>query len=352
MPIGNIKKRLGLHKLSGSFLNARSAILTTTIIFAIQVICYIFISGMSLLEALYMVTITFSTVGYGEVTTLDDHSRIMTIIFIFLNIGIFALVLSVFSYYVIQGSIFKRLHIMHIQNRLKKLNNHIIISGYGRYGKEVSTQLLHHKVPFVIIDKDPNVIEGIQQSDMDLLYILGSATDDQILDKAGIDRAQGLITTLPEDGENLYVILSARQLNQELNLISRAHNKTAEHKLKLAGAKHVVLPDQIGGFYMATLINKPETIEFFSFLTNEFESDVGFEELHYDDMPSKCHGMSIAELNIRKASGANIIGCRTSGGKYIINPGPGTLLSPNTSFIIIGDHQQLSALRNHILSFV
>ncbi len=345
------RKNLGLIRVSDSVLSGRTATLLIVTAFIVQSGGYILLEGMDLINAAYMVVITFSTVGYGEIVELSREGRIFTMICIMINIAIFAYVVAVFSYHIIQGRLFKKLHAMSITRSIKSIENHVIVCGYGRYGLEIIDQFLSQEVPFVVIEKSEKIIEKIQESEVFIPYVHGNATDDQALKDAGIERASCLITALPEDSENLFVVLSARQLNPNLNLISRAHDKTAERKLKLAGASHAIMPDQIGGFYMATLVSKPETVEFFSFLTKEFESDVGFEELKEADLPKICRGMTIAELNIRHASGANIIGFKTEKGKYVINPGPDTILTKNSSFILIGNKEQLSRLRQHLSSF-
>lgn len=341
----------GSYKFTGRLL--RSDIAWTLVTFSLLggALGYMIIEDYTAIEAFYMAVISFSTVGFTEVRPLSNAGRIFTSFLIIFNIGVFAYFLSVFSYYVVQGEFFKNLHLKHIQNKIDALENHVIICGYGRYGKEVAKTFLKHEFPFVIIEQKEEIIQEIQDNDLNILYVEGNATEDEILNKAGIMRAKSLITTLPDDSENLFIVLSADQLKPELNIVSRGISRHAEKKMRLAGADHVILPDQIGSFYMATLVNKPETVEFFSFLTNEFESDVGFEEIHYSQMPEACHNLSIAELNIRTASGANIIGYKTPGGRYLVNPPPDTKLIKNSSFIILGDNQQLTKLRNYLSNY-
>lgn len=312
---------------------------------------YMLIENYDPVEAFYMAVITFSTVGFTEVRALSEGGRIFTSFLIIFNIGVFAYFLSVFTYYVVQGEFFKNLHLKHISKKIGELENHVIICGFGKYGSEVAQYFLHHNLPFVVIENNPETVEKIQQSRDAILYIEGDATSDDVLHAAGILRANSLITTLPDDSQNLYIVLSANAIFADLNIVSRGSNKLAEKKIKLAGADHVILPDQIGSFYMANLVNKPETVEFFSFLTNEFESDVGFEEIHFDQMPSACHNRSISELNIRKETGANIIGYKSPGGRYVVNPSPDTKLVPGSGFIILGDRVQLELLKSYLNSY-
>lgn len=312
---------------------------------------FIAIENFGLIDAIYMTIITVSTVGYTEVQPLSEAGQIFTSVYILINIGVFAYVLAVFSYYIIQGEIFKNMHLAMINKSISKLQDHVIICGYGKYGKEAVQHLRKHQVPFVIIDNNPVEIENIQKNDEKLLYVEDDATHDEALLNAGIERAQALVSTLPDDSENVFTVLTARQLNPKINIISRAKNPKSERKLLLAGASHVVMPEQIGGFYMATLVSKPGAVEFFSFITNEYRSDIGFEEIIYQKLPNSCKGKSIRELHLRKATGANIIGFRHADGNYEVNPDPDTVLSPGTSFIVLGSNEQLEKLVNFFKNY-
>ena len=332
------------YQIPSSLLSARLGVLLLVTDLAIGIGGFMVIEDYQLVDAIYMTIITISTVGYTEVQPLTEAGQIFTSIFILINIGLFAYVLAVFSYYIIQGEIFKNMHLAMINKSISKLQNHVIVCGYGKYGKEAVAHLQKHRIPFVIIDNNPAEIENIQKNNDKLLYVGDDATHDEALLSAGIERARALVTTLPDDSENVFTVLTARQLNPRINIISRAKNPKSERKLLLAGASHVVMPEQIGGFYMATQVSKPGAVEFFSFITNEYRSDIGFEEITYPKLPDACKGKSIRELHLRRATGANIIGFRHADGNYEVNPDPDTVLSPGTSFIVLGSHEQLEKL--------
>jgi voltage-gated potassium channel len=312
---------------------------------------YMYLEGYSLGEAFYMTVITISTVGYTEVRPLSEAGQLFSSALIILNFGIFAYVLSVFSYYVINGEFFKNMHLNLISNKIEQLKNHVIVCGYGRYGKEVVQNFLHHNIPFVVVESAEDVIVEIQKSEDKILYIQDDATHDETLQLAGIKQAKALIAALPDDSENLFIVLTARQLNPRLNIISRVTSPKSQRKLRLAGANHVVMPEQIGGFYMATLVSKPGATEFFSYITRESESDIEFEELRYNDMPLFCRNRSIQELHIRRETGTNIIGFKQPKGGYVVNPGPETVLVENSSFIVLGTREQLTALKRYLKKF-
>lgn len=336
---------LNLYRVPANFLSLRLAIFLLAGEVLVGALGYILLEGYNLINALYMVVITISTVGFTEVESLSDTGRIFTIILIFVNFGVFAYFLAVLSYFIVEGEIFKIMHINQITTRIQKLEGHVILCGFGKYGKEITANLLEHQTPFVIIENDPEKIQMIQEMDKDILYIAGDATQDDTLMEAGIQHARGLIAALGEDSENLFIVLSSRQLNPKLTIVSRAIEERSQAKLIKAGANHVVMPENIGGFYMAMLINKPGAVEFFSFITSEYHSDMGFEELHYHDLPDAYQGRPISDMALRSQTGANIIGYRNQRGTYQVNPKPDVILQQGEAFIVLGNEEQLSKLR-------
>lgn len=309
---------------------------------------FVWIEGYSVLDAFYMMVITISTVGYTEVQPLSDNGKIFSSVIIILNIGVFAYVLSVFTSYVIEGEIFNKLYNSRMKKKISDLNRHIILCGYGKYGKEIKDHFLHQKYPFVIIEINHKEIEAIQKADEPILYIEGDATQDEVLHEAGIEKAAALIAALGDDTGNVFTVLTARQLNAQLKIISRSMNPKTSKKLKLAGADHIIMPEQIGGFYMATLVTKPGAVEFFSFITNESKTDICFEEITFENIKQEFRNKTIAEINIRRETGANVIGFRKADDTYVVNPGPNTCLNAKSSFIILGNNKQMEKVKAYL----
>jgi len=339
-----LDKLFNLYSVPKNFLSMKIALRLLVGEFIVGIVGYMIIEDYGFFNALYMVVITISTVGFNEVSPLDEAGRIFTSILIMCNIGIFAYLLAVFSYFIIEGEIFKNMYANRIKKRIDDLEGHIILCGYGKYGKEITNNLMLHQTSFVVLENSPEKIDLIKQSEQDLLFLEGDATKDELLYEAGIERARGLITALGDDSDNLFVVFSARQLNARLTIISRAIQDRSQAKMIKAGANHVVMPENIGAFYMATLVNKPGAVEFFSFITNEYHSDIGFEELAYENLPMEYRGKPISALHLRQQTGANIIGYRDKFGKYIVNPSPDTILERGAKFIVLGSEDQLTKL--------
>ncbi|THH37938.1 potassium channel family protein [Neolewinella litorea] len=338
-------RSLSRLSLSTTALDLRLAVLLLLLIVAIGTGGLMLIEGYTVLEAFYMSVITISTVGFGEVRPLSDGGRVFVSALVVVNIGVVGYVLAAFSYYVFDGRLFETMQYNRVQSKIGKLKGHTIVCGYGKYGQEIVSHLQLHDHPYVIIEQDEEKLQSLLEDDNDALYVIDDATHDDTLFAAGIERANALITALNDDSDNLFIVLSAKDLNPRLRIVSRAKEVRGRQKMMKAGATHVIMPEQIGGFYMATLISKPGAIEFFSFITNELSADIGFEELRYDQLPERYRGKPIADLHLRANTGVNIIGHRMGGGKYSVNPGPETILEPNASFIVVGNPQQIGALR-------
>jgi voltage-gated potassium channel len=340
-----ILTRLGLKRAA---LDLRFALFLVVGMIAVQVVGLMFLEEYSFVDAFYMAVITISTVGFGEVQPLSEGGRLFMSLMIILNLGVVAYALAAFSYYIIEGKIFELMESSYMQAKVDSLKGHTIICGFGRYGREVARHLREQGQNFVVVEENLDKLDLPEFENTEILYVDGDATHDEVLKEAGIDRAVGLITSLNDDSDNLFIVLSAKELNPKLRIVSSAHSKRSRQKLMRAGASNVILPEQIGGFYMATLISKPGAVEFFSYVTNELDSDIGFEEIRYDQLPAAMRGKSIMNMNLRENSGVNVIGHRHGEGQYDVNPEPSATLKPGESFITVGSQPQILALRNYL----
>ena len=336
-------------RVPSNLLDPRIAIGLVLLTMGVGTVGYRLLEDYTWIDAFYMAVITASTVGYGEAGgELSQTGRLFTAAYIIVNVGTFAYSLAVFSYFVVQGELFKRIHTNMVNLRIDQLQDHVILCGFGKYGEEVAGHLLEQEIPLIIIDRNPDVIEYIQKSDKKLLYLEGDATDEDVLIAARLTEARSLVTVLPDDAENTFVALTAREIDNRVKIISRVSDPRSASKLKLAGASHTIMPDQIGGFYMATLVSKPNAIEFFSFLTSEYAGDIGFEEISYAQLPADMRTQPIQDWALRRSTGVNIIGHRSASGKYIVNPAPDTKLREGGSFILLGNQEQLTAMRQYL----
>ena len=310
---------------------------------------YMLIEKFSFIDAVYMTIITIATVGFREVAPLSSGGKIFTIFIILLSFGVLAYVLSNFTRYVVNGVFRNYYKINKVKKRISVLSDHVIVVGYGRNGKQTIEELTTHGEKVVLIESSDELIDFIQ-TETDILFIQGDATQDDILISAGIQRAKALISALPVDADNLYVVLTARGLNSSIKIISRASEENADIKLKRAGATNVIMPAKTGGQRMAKLVAQPDVVEFLDHVLLQSVNDTGIEEVSCKDFFCGYGEKTIRELNIRKASGANIIGIRRKDGSYIVNPKPDIMLTCDDRIFVLGEKHQIEAMKEIMCS--
>lgn len=229
-----------------------------------------------------------------------------------------------------------------------KLSNHVIICGYGRNGQQAAQTLRYHALPFIVIEKDQGLMEAEKEETPDLVYLLGDGTDDEVLKKAGIVKARALISALPMDSDNVFIVLSARALSPNIQIISRASETNTIPKLKKAGADSVIMPDKIGGTHMATLVSKPDVIEFIDFLSGEEGESIHMESVNYSQLPDHVKDRPLKEIMRWKKTGVNCIGIKNADGKFIINPPEDTIIQKDMKVIVLGTRQQIEMMKGNI----
>ncbi len=313
------------------------------------------IEDYSLGNALYMSVITISTVGFGEIRPLSPLGRLFTSGFVIVNLGITAIFVSTLTQHLKEGGVVFQLRHYLMNKEISELSNHVIVCGAGRYGREIIDQLEDSEEQIILIEKDQAHIDQLAERHPRLLYILADATNDGALLQAGILKAKSLIVTLGDDSDNAFTVLSARQLCTTrdnsippLNIIARVYKPTSRAKLKRVGADHVIQPEQIGSFYMATLVRKPSAVEFFTSLASGERAEVGFEEISYERLPLSMQGKSLLGMDLRRKTGVSVIAMRYPDGHYEVNPDPTSELVEGTSLIALGDAEQLRKLTSLI----
>ncbi len=328
-----------------SFIKSKiyTALLLLVILISVGTSGYMILANFVFIDALYMTVITVSTVGFMEVKPLDLDAKIFTILLIITSVTIFGYIISAVTDYISNNKLMEEIKHKKVQKSISKLRGHTIVCGFGRNGKQAIARLRSHKKQCVLIENDPELIAEIEMEG-DILYIKGDATDDEALIGAGVKNAANLITTLPSDADNLYVVLSTRQLNKECCIVSRATIDSSYKKLKVAGADNVIMPDKIGGAHMASLVITPDIIEFIDRLSIEGESSSNIEELVIEDLPEEYTNKSIFDLDLRKRTGCTVIGFKTPNKEYIINPDASTILVPKSKLIVIGRPEEIKKL--------
>jgi len=298
-------------------------------------------------EAIYQTIITMATVGFEEVHPLDNHGMWFTSILVVVSIGIFFYAVTSLTRYIVEGVFMNTYKDNKVKRRIERLSDHVVICGYGRNGKQAALELSQHDEKVVVIEDNAETVQMLRESP-GMLYVEGDATDEDVLKMAHIESARALITTLPTDADNLFVVLTAKDLNPGLKIISRASVDNADAKLKRAGASNVIMPDKLGGQSMAKLVAQPDVVEFIELILLQSQESVILEEISCSKLASCFEGKSLVELDIRNTSGANIIGMKHSDKTYLINPTPETTLSSSDKLFALGTRTQINQLINTI----
>lgn len=315
------------------------------LVFAAGVFGFRFVSGYTWVDAIYMTVITVTTVGYGEVNPMTTTDKLFTSLLILSSLVIVGYAVSVITEYLLNKNNLGNIREKRVLKKIHKMKDHVIVCGYGRNGKQASEKLKDYKEPFVVIEKDGEVVERCAQED--ILFIEGNANEDNVLIEAGIERAKTLICALPSDADNLFIVLSARQINPGLKIISRATEETSSRKMKLAGADNVILPDIIGGDHMASLVVVPDLIEFLDNLSISGEKDsINVEQIPFEKVCPSNEELAIEDLDVRKQTGCSVIGYKSESGEYIVNPEPSLVLKKGSKLILIGRPNQIEKLKS------
>lgn len=308
---------------------------------AFGTIGYIVIEGWNFSDSLYMTMITLTTVGYREVHELDSAGKYFTIVLLIGGVGTVFYVLSTGAKFLLEGELQEIFGRKRLEKRIRELKHHYIICGYGRMGRIICRELKEKHIKFVIIEKNPDVMETKE----DYIIFRGDATKDETLKELRIEKAAGLISVLPSDAENLYVVLSARGMNPGLKIVARAGEEGSEQKLIRAGADRVVSPYHIGGLRIAHTVLKPAVVDFIEFATKSGNIDLQMEEILLPE-DSAFIGLTLDECGIGRDLGVIIVAIKKASGEMKFNPTFRSVVKAGDTLIALGETAKLKVLED------
>lgn len=302
---------------------------------------YMYIEQFTLIEALYMTVITIGTVGFEEVHPLSTNGMIFTIVLIIATFITVSFFLAYITRYFLDGHFRQTYKLFKMKQKISRLSNHVILCGFGRNGRSAAKLLMINRIPVVVIEKS---LEQLELYNRQLEYYLAAdATMDESLIDAGIMHAQAIIVSLPNDADNVFIVLTAKALNPLIRIISRASNDTSVNKMKTAGATNVIMPDKIGGTHMATLVVNSDVKEFLDYLSTQSNENFQVAEILVNK------SLTLADADLWKATGgATILGLKNSADEYLLNPTPDTILRIGDRLIVMGSHKQLANIKNMV----
>jgi len=307
---------------------------------------YMYLEGWPVQQALYMTVITLSTVGFGEAAPLSAYGKWFTIAFIGLGFTAAGVAVAGITAFFVQGELKNLVRGRRVDRQIERLENHYVLCGCGAVGREIALEFKRAGVPFVIVEISSE--ESQIPPDLKALVIEGDASSEDVLLRAGVVRARGLIAAMGHDPENVFVTLTARQLNPDIQIVARANEKGTESKLLHAGADRVISPFEIAGRQMASTVLRPSVLSFLDTVVHEAGVDLHLEEVNVE-ATSALVGHTLRESDLGKRTGCIILGVHDTEGQPRLGPGwhtvPSTLtVSAGDRLIALGSDEQICRL--------
>jgi voltage-gated potassium channel len=307
---------------------------------------YMLIENGSFIDSLYMSVITITTVGYGEIIPLSPPGRVFTICLILVGVGFVLYLVGEVAESMVEGGLRKIMGRNNMEKRVGALKDHYIVCGFGRIGKVICKNFKENNLPFVVVESDPEEVRKIDE--LGYLALPGNASSDEMLLKAGIKEAKGLIAVVSSDAENVYIILSAKGLNPGLFIMARSSGaEGSETKLLRAGADKVISPYFIGAHRMAQLVVRPTVVDFLDLAVHGGELGLRLEELRVSKH-SALVGKRLMDSGLRKEYDLIVVAIKREAGEMHFNPTPQTLILPEDILIVLGEHEHITALEKQL----
>jgi voltage-gated potassium channel len=333
-----------MHKERSPLKNALIAVAGLCIVVVTGTAGYMLIGKWTFTESVYMTVITLASVGFREVRDLDATGQWFTIGLILFGMGTLVYGITNLTAFIVEGELNKLLRRSRMDKNLDKLNNHFILCGIGRVGTNIAQEIVRMGYKLVVIDSEEKNLMTLDAFDPTPFQIKGDATEEKTLEKAGIRRAKGFVSALPTDSENLFVVMTARQLNPSLRIIARVNEEENSQKMIRAGADKTVCPSHIGGLRMASELLRPAAVDFLDKMIREKDGTLRVEEASVASS-SPISGKTLAEAQIPKRTGCVVVALRRKDGSFQFNPSADTNLSTGDALIVIGEIPKINELK-------
>jgi voltage-gated potassium channel len=321
--------------------NLKIALIAILILIVIGTAGFHFIEGWNVLESFYTTVMTLTTIGYGDFAPKTRGGMLFTVMLVIFGVGTMLYTVGLVAQTMVEGRLTMLLGRGKMEKAIDKMKNHYIVCGCGRIGYLICRELAAEKVDFVVVDNNPEVIQKIGEDGF--VYFRGDAIHDKCLIGAGIKRARGIVCVLPTDAQNLYVILTAKELNPDIWILSRSEEEESEHRLLRAGANRVMSPYTLGGTRMAMAILRPAMLDFIEITTRRQSLELRMDELEICE-GSPLIGKSLEESEIRQRYGLIIVAVKKESGKMIFNPVASYVIQSGDKLIALGEEDNVSKL--------
>lgn len=332
--------------ISATARHASTLILLPVLLIGIGTAGFMIFQDFSFVEALYMTIITLSTVGFGEVKPLDETGRVFTILLILTGATFVAYQLAYFSQLMLDMDLLDLVRRRRLKKQLERLDGHYVVCGFGQMGQIIVDELIRGGIPVVVVDNDESLL--VRMRDKGILHLLGDATEEENLLEAGIRRAKGLVSVVNKDTDNVYIVLTARDLNKEMLIFARAGTPYTEKRLFQAGANRVVSPFAIGAIRIAHNILRPTVTDFLELALSGEGMELTMEELRIPE-GAELAGKELMHSGIRSQYNLIVVAIKRSDGQMIYNPSPLEILEAGDIMVVIGPQENLTRFGGELL---
>jgi len=311
------------------------------IVIGIGTLGYSLIEGWDILDSLYMSVITISTVGFKEAYPLSLTGKVFTLFFIIFGVGTTLFAVGAGAQFMLEGQLRSILGRRKMSKKIQELKDHYIICGYGKVGQQIYNEFSSRQVLCTVVEKDPQTVEKAIKDGV--LVVQGDSTEDSVLEEAGIKRAKGLISAVASEADNVFISLSARELNPDIFIVARAETAEAEKKLLRAGANRAVSPHTLGGTRMAMAALRPHLVDFMKVAISAEGKDIRIEELEVKE-GSSVSNLTLKECELRQKVGVIVLGIHKKEGQMLFTPFPDSKIEPGDILIAFGKREDLERL--------
>jgi voltage-gated potassium channel len=311
-------------------------------VFVISVVCFRTLGGYDWLEAIWMVVVTISTVGYSENTDASAAMQIVMIGVILLGVSAAAYTCGGFLQLMLEGEVDRALGRRKMTKELSLMDNHVIICGFGRLGQDLATQLEHRGLPFVVIDLSAEKV--VEVGELGFLAIQGDATSEHVLEQVHLDRARALATALPTDAENVFITLTARNLKPDIQIIAKSERESSCRKLRQAGADKIVMPHRVGAQQMERMISRPSTADLVELFAEASHLEMELDEFRVEE-GNRLVGCSLADSQIKSDFNLLVVGIKDEGGHFRFNPQPQETIRTEDTLLLMGQVGDITRMK-------
>jgi len=303
-------------------------------------------------DCAYMTLVSATTVGYGETLPEMDHipgARAWAVLVILLGVGTFGFAASMVTAWIVETDLTERLKGKRIRKMIDRMQDHMIVCGVGSTGRHVVREMVSTRIPVVAIDVEQSRLDAlvVELGAERVPFLVGDATEDELLERAGVSRARGVVTALPDDKDNLFVVVTAREMNPRARIVARGHDARIAEKLRKAGAHAVVSPNLIGGMRLASEMIRPHVVEFLDEMLRDRDKNLRIEEVQ---IPETCDeaGKTIREARLRQVTDALVLAIRDQERRsFAYNPHPDTVLEAGSILVVLGTPDAVARLKEH-----